>query len=185
MIRVYDNILSQEHEDYFFKTILESQFPWVYTRDITNRKTAENPRPAFSHVYYRPTNFSTSNYSFLVDKIADEGLKLLGKKGSVIQARSFLQLPLKDNFDTYDSPHIDLTYDHIVFLYYVCDSDGDTVLFEKNQQINDLTKYDLKIKKQVTPKKGRLLIFDGSYWHTAYQPKENVRCVINININIT
>jgi len=39
-----------------------------------------------------------------------------------------------------------------------------------------------KIKKQVNPKKGRLLVFDGSYWHTAYQPKENIRCVININV---
>ncbi len=178
MIEVYDNILSQEHEDYFIKTIIESEFPWYFTRDVTNRKTKGSPRPALSHVYYRPTGVRISDYYFLVDKIAEESLKIIGKKGEIIQARSFLQLPLKGNFDSYDSPHVDLKYDHLVFLYYVCDSDGDTVLFEKKDEINK----SAKIIKQVSPKKGRLLMFDGNHWHTAYQPKENIRCVININV---
>ena len=173
MIEVYDNILSQEHEDYFFKTILESQFPWVFTRDVTNRKTKENPRPAFSHVYYRPTGFSTSSYSFLVDKIVEEGLKIIGKKGDIIQARSFLQLPLKGNFDSYDSPHIDLKYDHLVFLYYVTDSEASTIIY--------LDKSFKKYKK-IKAKQGRLVVFPGSLWHTAEQPSKKIRCIINCNI---
>ena len=50
------------------------------------------------------------------------------------------------------------------------DSDGETVLFKNN-----------KIHKKIKPKQGRLLIFDGSILHTAYQPQHNLRCVININ----
>ena len=40
----------------------------------------------------------------------------------------------------------------------------------------------LLIKKKVTPKQGRVIVFNGSYWHTAEQPKDNNRCVINTNI---
>jgi len=39
-----------------------------------------------------------------------------------------------------------------------------------------------KLYKKVKPKQGRLLIFDGSVVHTAYQPKKNIRCVINFNV---
>ena len=36
--------------------------------------------------------------------------------------------------------------------------------------------------KKIKPKKGRLVIFPGSLWHTAEQPTKNIRCVINCNI---
>ena len=60
---------------------------------------------------------------------------------------------------------------HIVCLYYVINSDGETILF-KNK----------KIHKKIKPKQGRLLIFDGNMVHTAYQPKKNIRCIINFNV---
>ena len=41
---------------------------------------------------------------------------------------------------------------------------------------------DLKEKKRVTPKAGRVVIFNGKHWHTSFQPEHNVRCVINYNV---
>ena len=41
---------------------------------------------------------------------------------------------------------------------------------------------DLKIKKTIKPKQGRIVIFDGSYWHSGSQPKKNIRCIINTDI---
>jgi hypothetical protein len=35
---------------------------------------------------------------------------------------------------------------------------------------------------RVTPKQGRAVIFDGKYYHTARQPKDKLRCIINFNI---
>jgi hypothetical protein len=29
------------------------------------------------------------------------------------------------------------------------------------------------------------VVFDGLYWHTAEQPKNDIRCIININLNET
>ena len=66
---------------------------------------------------------------------------------------------------------------HIAFLYYVNDSDGDTIIFnEKEGHIGELT-----IKTRVSPKKGRLIIFGGNIYHAAGRPKKDIRCVINYN----
>jgi hypothetical protein len=40
----------------------------------------------------------------------------------------------------------------------------------------------LKVKKKVTPKQGRVVIFDGYHWHTGTQPQKGMRCVINSNV---
>ena len=37
--------------------------------------------------------------------------------------------------------------------------------------------------KKIKPKKGRLVVFPGSFWHTAEQPKKDVRCILNFNIS--
>ncbi|TNF99394.1 MAG: hypothetical protein EP297_05670 [Gammaproteobacteria bacterium] len=105
---------------------------------------------------------------------------------SVFSSRTFLQLPLSTiSGGEYDSPHVDLFDEHFALLYYVCDSDGDTVIFE-NMYSKEKPKQpklrNLKEKIRVTLKQGRVVIFDGFYWHTATQPSKSVRCVINTDV---
>ena len=101
-------------------------------------------------------------------------------EAEIIQGRSFLQLPLK-NIDTsiVDSPHIDLDPgdEHIVVLYYVNDSDGDTIIYNEREESSTYTE-----KQRVTPKQGRVVIFDGRQYHTAQQPSNGTRCIVNYNL---
>ena len=93
---------------------------------------------------------------------------------NIIKARSILQLPLNSKFRgrSVDKPHVDLHYKHKVYLYYVIDADGDTVFYNNG-----------KISQKIKPKKGRLVIFDGSILHTAKQPTKGIRCIINIDLH--
>ena len=99
----------------------------------------------------------------------------------VIQGRSFLQFPLK-NIDTSveDTPHIDLDEgeEHIVVLYYVIDSDGDTIIYNERTESPSYTE-----KQRVSPKQGRVVIFEGGQYHTAQQPTKGTRCIVNYNID--
>ena len=95
-------------------------------------------------------------------------------KVDVIQGRSFLQLPLTTKKCKVDTPHIDTKDDHFVMLYYVCDSDGDTIIYNEQEKSDSYT-----VQKRITPKQGRVVLFDGSYYHTAEQPLNNIRCVVN------
>jgi len=68
----------------------------------------------------------------------------------------------------------------------VLDSDGQTILSDRqytsgNNVMMDINE-DYKIIKKVRPKQGRILFFNGNIYHTALQPKKNVRCVLNINV---
>ena len=103
----------------------------------------------------------------------------------VVQCRSFMQFPLKTT-NNVDNLHIDLTYDHLVVLYYVTDSDGDTIIVDKQREGTieefDAQVQDYNIIHRVTPKQGRAVIFNGKYYHTAEQPSNNIRCIINFDI---
>ena len=103
--------------------------------------------------------------------------KLNKKNVDAIQGRSFCQLPISSDKISVDTPHIDIKENHFVMLYYVCDSDGDTIIY--NEQIESET---YTVQRRVTPKQGRVVLFDGSYYHTAEQPLNNIRCVVNYNL---
>ena len=56
-------------------------------------------------------------------------------------------------------------------LYYVNDTDGDTIFYNDNEE---------EIKR-VSPKKGRVVFFDGSIMHSASTPTQTHRAIINFS----
>ena len=70
---------------------------------------------------------------------------------------------------------------HFVILYYVVDSEGDTIIYNERWN-NDIRPEKYTEKQRVTPKQGRVVIFDGSLYHTAEQPLNNHRCIVNYNL---
>ena len=69
---------------------------------------------------------------------------------NIVQGRSFLQFPLNLESTDDDTPHIDLDEGdrHIVVLYYVVTSDGDTVIYNERTESDTYT-----VKQRVTPNK--------------------------------
>ena len=167
-IKVFKNIISEQKQKELKNLFLEDRiFPWYFIEDVTGVK---QNRPAMRHEFCSIDKGVNSQYfnSILpiIHYIKKPELK-------VLKVNSFLQFPT--SFKTYDTPHHDLPNlkkQYTVFMYYLMSSDGDTIFFDKNK----------KIIKQVTPEQGTAIMFDGSLLHTAYQPKKNIRCVVNFNI---
>ena len=90
----------------------------------------------------------------------------------------------------YDNIHIDLAFEHLVVLYYVNDTDGDTFIFDKKSDYQNINlasvenQNELKVIKRVSPKKGRVLVFDGNRYHSSSGPTKDIRCIINFDIAI-
>ena len=86
-----------------------------------------------------------------------------------------------DNPNAHGMPHVDfteITEPLLSAIYYVNDSSGDTLIF--NQRFKQ--KGPLTIKTRVTPKKGRLVVFDGGLLHAGNTPRTNA-ARININFD--
>ena len=183
MIKILDNIISKKEQNFIRNTLLDNaEFPWTFVNDVSIKDNKHQTRPGFKHVF--------RNYK-LVESIITNTRKKLNKvlyaNEEILEARAFLQLPLEEKFrgKGVDTPHLDRFEPHLVYLYYVCDSDGDTIIYDyKTEKEGDVPFFeDVKELKRITPKQGRVVIFDGLYWHTAEQPKKDVRCILNFNIS--
>ena len=90
--------------------------------------------------------------------------KINFKRDNCLQGRSFLQLlNLQDR--RIDAFHVDVDVDHIVVLYYVNDSDGDTVIYENLFEGYDkeIINERFKRKEKGHIKVGRVVIFNGKH----------------------
>lgn len=77
------------------------------------------------------------------------------------------------------APHIDATYPHKVFLYYLNDGEGDTIFYDKSYPLSEEGE-EIFESIVVKPKAGRGMVFDGLRFHTAKSPSKGNRFSLNI-----
>ena len=189
-IIVIDDFISLEYQEKIKLELLglDNAFPWNYSEDVTGAGDYDSQhRPALGHQYVgidddNDTSEIMSVYHHLfVPMLSKACQHLKMPQTEVLQGRSFLQFPLV-NIDTsvVDTPHIDLDegWEHIVVLYYVIDSDGDTIIYNERTESPSYTE-----KQRVSPKQGRVVIFEGGQYHTAEQPTKGTRCIVNYNLD--
>lgn len=176
-IKVFDNILPKELEDKIESLILDStippKFPLYYSPNATYSPDHPNftKEPSLFHVFKDGYN-DESEYSTILSQI----LYIFCFKNKIIphtyfRGRVFVDFP-SPNPGLDLPPHTDADNNHWVVLYYTNDSDGDTVLFEDDQKTEI---------KRVSPKKGRIVFFDGSIPHCGSRSATNTRSAINFN----
>lgn len=189
-IIVLDNFIPKSYEDKIKNEILSEQINWHFMKDIAFTQQdiqdfkLSKSIPAFAHKFYdMSVGVISPGYGLVLPIVYFACDKINYPVSEIISARSFLSMPVQDA--VYDHIHVDRTVPHTVVLYYVDDSDGDTVFF--NETFNDVAEKDAKfenltIRKTVTPKKGRAVIFDGSIYHTATRPTRGSRLIINFGL---
>ena len=198
-IYVFDDIIEKPYQELIKETLIggdapptidkvEEDFPWYYTSDITDA-THDGPfqgRFGFCHQYVNVEDGIISNFhNLFLGLIKNSCKKINVKKVDVLQGRSFLSTPTNIPKDDVDTPHVDLVAPHFVMLYYVCDSDGDTIIYNEKTKFDDCGPDDemkFTMKKKVSPKQGRVVLFDGRHFHTAEQPNHNLRCIVNYDL---
>jgi len=178
MIKYFDNILSPYLQDDLI-TMLNPRpphggYPLFFTPNLTGDFKNKNEFGFGSDFFsdgklinHFGNRLLTPLYSFLNSQ--DIVLK------EIIRGRLSLQLPRYGTTEPLpSSPHRDLDIPHYVAIYYVTDSDGDTIFY------ND----DMIEIKRVTPKKGRIVFFDGNILHSGSSCTKNIRVFLNYNFTI-
>lgn len=188
-IIVYDSI-SKKYQDDLEKMFVSRDFPWyaVHEQYSNGEKTL-----GFSHLAINdgPDNDKGSTasiyFSMLLPIIYTMG-EILGKEiDKILRARVGLLVPsntykdaLNENYvctEGGDDPHVDFFIPHYTGLYYINDSDGDTLIYNEKEQKSKFTLLD-----SVSPEKGKICIFDGEHYHASTKPtKSYCRLVLTCN----
>lgn len=185
-----DNFIPQFYQDSIFNTLLESNIDWRYVDGVagttTNVKTPgikmSKDQTAFYHVAFR--DGKPESHLFYALRPMIYALEDYLKRPLSDLSRIRIGLTKPSRYPGYHAPHVDFYARHKSLLYYVNDSDGDTVFYnEKYQGDTSLSKFT--VQKKVSPKKGKAILFDGDHYHSSGIPKNTLRrVVININYRV-
>ena len=98
-------------------------------------------------------------------------------------------LILRDNTIKVSHPHVDdYINKHMGAILYLNDCDGDTIFYDRkfNPNLDEsiIVDEELPIKIKVTPKRNRVVIFEGWTYHSSTTPYEH-QLRYNINFNFT
>lgn len=204
---IYENIIPKIYQDELLDFFSSNLFPWRYEPGTTYSKNTKLPlqqnfgnticldkntidSQQFIHVFL----FNGQVQSPALDRVKpilyflnDRGIEIKNlkriKANLIVKESTF-----PDN--CYNIPHVDSYREEIPnglksFLYYINDSDGDTIFFkEKLTHEHMPVLHDLNVEQRVTPKMGSGVLFDSFQFHASSPPrKTDARMVLNFIFN--
>ena len=105
---------------------------------------------------------------------------------NIIRCKANLKHQVHESYlDKFNPPHIDAKFEHWVLIYYINNSDGDTIIFKEQYNSNVITS-NFTIDQKISPKQGRLIFFPGHKFHSANFPtKSSTRLILNNVLEIS
>ena len=180
MIKVFKNFLSSKQADIIEKDLLGPKFNWYWNEatilpgePFEPTKNTVNSGQFIHKIMMR--NHYENKDSDVFESELYEGFKKVFDKVSynnIERIKCNLNLNVTGYKKTSHQPiHRDTNNKgYKSLLYYINDSDGDTIFFDKN----------VKQIKRVKPKKNTAVLFDSNLLHCGCNPiKSNKRAVIN------
>ena len=183
MIKIIDNIVDEGCQHRLEKMFFADTFPWFYQTSTIDPNGAKNfptdkslDTSFFAHSFVYESFVNSSEYYIkllpILNALHTENVNVTNQ----IIVRANLTFPdPRHKKGNYKVPHRDTDKSGVVTaIYYVNNSDGNTLFFDN----------DLNIIKRVTPKRGRIVLFDSEHIHASESNMNTqARCVINFNFN--
>jgi hypothetical protein len=193
MIKIIDDFIPKNRQDEIEKFCTTEECTWFYGQNsLTHEAPVESGEISISKL-----NGFRDSFQFTHNVFTKDGTESFSKdfflsrltNGTALESVEFGRIKLNFTFPILgyepncpNFPHIDkVTTCPFTAIYYVNDSDGDTLVFNETYDKDKV--YDtVTIKQNVSPKKGRLLIFNSDQLHTSSLPyMSDKRIVINLN----
>lgn len=173
---IIENMIDKSMQDSIEKMLLENLFMWtwqecsIYVEDEEFMKKDYQLCHSFSEGKKIHSTYYEDIVPFLL-KIKDyfdfKSFKIIRFKANLTTPISYTEEQIKKTIHTDVSK--DILHRNIVsIIYYVIDSDGDTIIY------ND----DDSIFEKCSPEKGKMIVFSGKRKHRPTNPKLNKKRVV-------
>lgn len=172
---IVDDVLTAKEIEGIERVMRQPFFPW-YMQEYTATGDCKDERykdvPFISHSFI--SNNNMSSYSDMAIDIVKKFEERSGIQYNKID-RAIGAATFKTSEPIITPPHLDMQVPHRVLLYYVNSSNGQTLIYKKDTDYEELGR--------VNAIAGRFLLLDGSYWHSAKTcTNNNYRIIINYNL---
>ena len=185
MFIIDDEFLTTEEVQEVKDRILDENTPWILTRELVSRDfefKVDIPKykgSQFNHILYIGGKPRSELYDMALEALLTFTRKHRIQVYGITRCKLNMTFPdASSEVEDTQAPHVDHGWPHYVFLYYVNDSDGDTILYNEEYSKNDFK--ELSENKRVSPKAGRAVLFDGLDYHSPLAPTSGYRIVINL-----
>ena len=178
-MNIIDNFLPPSLHAIIKQELLNDFFPWYFNCSIAYKNDIPHSFQ-FTHNFYSDDAVNSDWYKTVqpILFIIEEKLNVKLKRVLRIKANLNTQNPLlnpKDNIHQ-DLPEECGDAKFMTLLYYVNDSDGDTLIFDDDKET---------ITNKITPQDNKAVWFDSKIWHASSPPVENKRrVVINLIVEV-
>jgi len=196
---IVKNFLPQRYHEEILRITSSNKFPWYYVesisgQEINNFKNFSEIQYGFEHILYETgplgKGVNSSFYDFFSPIVYFIEEKTEVKVNKLERIRLGLYTKIIDKEGVIHLPHVDSYEPHKAFLYYVNDSDGDTIMYDQtfvNDQLSNLQNNNQKsfsIKERITPEANKAILFDGLRYHSSSSPTKNIKRIV-ISVNFT
>tara|TARA_R110002020_G_scaffold224032_1_gene433435 strand:+ start:264 stop:836 length:573 start_codon:yes stop_codon:yes gene_type:complete len=167
------NYLNKEELSVINNEILKDSFNWYINENVLG----PTKFPFLSHTLVKrcdddQTPLPNSDHYYFFEKIIHRFCKENKTKFKKF-TRASLNLSFCNTKYPFISPHVDHKFKHKLIMIYLNNSSGDTLIFNKKYKKGD-TLIDinlpevkkLKVIKKIKPDQGKIMMCDGSYFHT-------------------
>jgi hypothetical protein len=179
--------IDKDYADILSELMLGSDFDWYWNPGtilgedygtIIDSKTKDTPQ--FTHTIFLDKQQKSTYYHYFSEMLGIIEKEAGSKIKKVVRIKANLMMGDSSYPDgLYNGPHIDYEGPNLLsFVYYVNDSDGDTILFDSHLDGNPHNITELNEIDRQTPKAGTGILFDSKRVHTSTSPKLTDRRVV-------
>ena len=186
-IQIFDNFLPENTYQKIKDRICSPSHPWYFQNSITS---IANKEPSINKFGF---NFCIKAYNddfglrdIEVKKTFDVLIDLYLKQKKVLKkariVRTRMDMTVYSNESILYEPHVDINEPNLTSIFYVNDSDGNTVIYNQKWNPEQGINQELTVMEEIEPVGNRLICFDGLHIHTGHNPmKHSNRILINTN----
>ena len=165
-MKVIDDKVSKVLQDKIEAYFLNHHFPWYYNDNSLGNKVLKKHKLKtkdsfdkfqFTHKFIDERKVNSSHINIIIELLNELNIE----ESSIIGCKANLKFKTSTK-KKHNIFHVDHKDPHKVMIYYVNDSDGDTFFFKNG--------IENKVYKTVTPKKNRIVVFDGKILHASSYP---------------
>ena len=193
-IHTLEDFVSRQYQEDLRGTLLSATFPWFLNQrtlpdgyallDVAAQGTIVDT-PQFTHTLHDGGAPASTFFGLVLPLLYFFTAKTGIATNHVVRVKANLTLPNPRTIgNVYLGPHVDYEFEDrssfLTLIYYVNDSDGDTVVFNERAGAPVAIPSE---RLRVTPEQGKLVYFDGDIIHTGQNPTHTpARAVINLNV---